>query len=394
MKSFKKIIFCTLVYVSIVSAQPPTVIITEVANGFNDGVGLANAGDGSNRMFIVKQNGEILIWTGSEVLSTPFINIQNLISTGGEQGLLGLAFHPDYVSNGYFYLNYTDTNGDTIVARFSVTNNNSNLADINSAMQIIKILQPGPNHNGGDMHFSTDGFLYISTGDGGTGGAEAQNINSLLGKILRIDVNSDDFPGDSNKNYAIPVLNPFSGATAGADEIWLLGLRNPWRFSFDRNNGDIIIGDVGEGAWEEVNFLSQASGGENFGWPCYEGADNYNLTGCGASSNYIFPVNSLSHGSPPNNNCSMIGGYKFRDPLYSVLNGWYFFSDWCTGTLWAADALNSNSWNTFNIASLGTFLVTGFGEGENGELYVMSSWSILHITTPISDLIFMNGFEN
>ena len=385
-----------LMFISINSfAQPAAVSIDEVANGFTNGVGLANAGDGSNRMFIIIRTGQILIWDGSQVLATPFLDIDNLVnSSSGEQGLLGLAFHPDYISNGYFYVNYTAINGDTHIARYQVSNSNSNVTNLKSAHPIMQISQPTSNHNGGDMHFNTDGFLYISTGDGGNGGSPSQDTNSLLGKILRIDINADNFPGDVNKNYANPVNNPFVGTT-GADEIWLMGLRNPWRFSFDRANGDIIIGDVGEGDWEEVNHLSSPNGGENFGWPCYEGDDEYDTNGCGSIDNYVFPVHALPHGSNPNNNCSMIGGYNFRDANYPRLNGWYFFSDWCTGTLWAADTNSGETWETYNVGSMGTFLVTGFGEGENGEIYVMSHWVILQITDPggFSDVIFENGFE-
>ncbi|MCF6300875.1 MAG: PQQ-dependent sugar dehydrogenase [Proteobacteria bacterium] len=233
----------------------------------------------------------------------------------------------------------------------------------------------------------------MATGDGGTPAGNAQDINNLLGKILRIDVDGDDFPADPNANYAIPSDNPFAGATAGADEIWLMGLRNPWRFSFDRLNGDIFIGDVGEGAWEEVNHLSSGGiGGENFGWPCYEGVDEFNTTGCGAINEYVFPITALTHGAPPNNNLSVIGGYRYRGSQFSSLSGWYFYTDWATGFLWAAEPGAGTTWNAYNVASMGTFSVTGFGEGENGELYVIRNWIISQIIDP-TDLIFLNGFE-
>lgn len=395
-KHINHLLACTLIFITINTlAQPAAVSFNEVANGFTNGVGLANAGDGSNRMFIIIRTGEVLIWDGAQVFTTPFLDIENLINSSvNEQGLLGLVFHPDYANNGYFYVNYTVANNDTHIVRYQVSNTNSNLADLKSAQPVMQITQPTSAHNGGDMHFSTDGFLYISTGDGGNGGANSQDTSSLLGKILRINIDADDFPGDANKNYALPASNPFVG-TAGADEIWLMGLRNPWRFSFDRANGDILIGDVGEGGWEEVDHLSSASGGENFGWPCYEGDDEYDTNGCDSIDNYIFPVHALPHASPPANNCSMIGGYKFRDTNYPRLNGWYFFSDWCTGTLWAADSSSGETWDAFNVGSMGTFLVTGFGEGENGELYVMSHWVILQISDPkgFNDIIFENSFE-
>lgn len=369
-------------------AQPASVSVIEVTDGLSKGVALVNAGDGSNRMFAVQQTGEIKIWDGNQLLATPFLDISSLTDANGEQGLLGLAFHPNYSSNGYFYVNYTNLSDDTIVARYQVSNN-SNLADSNSALQILTITQPTPNHNGGDLHFGDDGYLYIAMGDGGTGGAPAQDLNSLLGKILRIDIDGDDFAGNPAKNYVIPASNPFVG-TAGADEIWLMGLRNPWRFSFDRANGDILIGDVGEGTWEEVNSLSGAIGGENFGWPCYEGDDEHIIAGCASIDNYIFPVHNMSHN---NGNLSVIGGYRFRDPLYSRLNGWYFFTDWATGILWAADPNSGASWSAYNVASMGTFDITGFGEGENGEVYIVSNWFIRQIIDPDNDNIFANGFE-
>ncbi len=376
----------------VILSQPASVVITEIADGLTNGVGLANAGDGSNRLFAVQKTGEIIIWDGSTFLATPFLDLSSIVSNGNEQGLLGLAFHPNYASNGYFYVNYTDLVGTTVVARYQVLAGDVNVADPSSALQILSIAQPSPDHNGGDIHFADDGFLYIATGEGGGGGVSpAQDTANLLGKILRIDVNNDDFPLDVTKNYAIPSNNPFAGAIPGADEVWLMGLRNPWRFSFDRQNGDIFIGDVGEGAWEEVNYLSSAVGGENFGWPCYEGVNEFDLTGCGTIANYIFPSLSIAY---PNNTCAVIiGGFNFRDPNYPRLNGWYFFNDWCTGILWAADTNPGSTWNAFNVGSMGTFFITGFAEGENGELYVVSNWKIFQITDSVTNAIFANGFE-
>ncbi len=390
-KKFHLGLFLLLISPAVLS-QPASVVITEIADGLTNGVGLANAGDGSNRLFAVQKTGEIIIWDGSTFLATPFLNLNAIVSSGNEQGLLGLAFHPNYASNGYFYVNYTDLVGTTVVAMYQVSASDINVADSSSALQILSIAQPSPDHNGGDIHFANDGFLYIATGEGGGGGVSpAQDASNLLGKILRIDVNGDDFPLDTSKNYAIPPNNPFAGVTPGADEVWLMGLRNPWRFSFDRQNGDIYIGDVGEGAWEEVNYITSAVGGENFGWPCYEGVNEFDLTGCGTIANYIFPSLSIAY---PNNTCAVvIGGFNFRDPVYPRLNGWYFYNDWCTGILWAADTNSGSTWNAFNVGSMGTFFITGFAEGENGELYIVSNWKIFQITDSITDVVFANGFE-
>jgi hypothetical protein len=391
---FKNIhLLLLLIITNIINAQPAAVQINQVADGLSSGVGLTNASDGSGRLFAIQQSGEIIIWDGSDFLATPFLDISTVVSTGGERGLLGIAFHPNYQTNGFFYLNYTDSLGDTVIARYSVSADDPNLADTGSALQILSFDQPSANHNGGDIHFASDGYLYIATGDGGANSSTAQDIDSLLGKILRVDVNNDDFPSDASKNYAIPASNPFVGAVPGADEVWLMGLRNPWRFSFDRLNDDIIIGDVGEGTWEEVNYLTAASGGENFGWPCYEGDDVFNSSGCGSIGNYVFPVHSLPHGAPPNNNLSVIGGYRFRDAAYPRLNGWYFFTDWGTGILWAADPDSGATWSAFNVGEMGTFFITGFSEGENGELYVVSNWKILQIVDPIIDVVFVDDFE-
>lgn len=385
------VIFLFLFNFSVASSQPVSVVITEIADGLSNGVGLTNAGDGSNRLFAIQKTGEIIIWDGSQFLATPFLNLNALVSSGNEQGLLGLVFHPNYTSNGYFYVNYINLAGDTVVSRYQVSSSDINNANPASAQQVLSIVQPSPNHNGGDMHFANDGYLYIATGEGGAAGASpAQDKNNLLGKILRIDVNGDDFPLDSSNNYAIPANNPFVGV-AGADEVWLMGLRNPWRFSFDRQNGDIFIGDVGEGAWEEVNYLAAAVGGENFGWPCYEGVNEFDLTGCTSMGDYLFSSYSIAY---PNNTCAVvIGGFNFRDSNYPALNNWYFFSDWCTGILWASEVDSSNSWSAFNVGSMGTFFITGFGEGENGELYVISNWKIFQITSSAVDAVFANGFE-
>ena len=252
-----------------------TIQLEQVASGLNLPVTVTNAGDGSGRIFIVQQTGEIRILSGGTLLPTPFLDISALVSCCGEQGLLGLAFHPDYATNGFFYVDYTNVAGDTVVARYEVSATDPNVADPTSAQTVLTQDQPFSNHNGGQLAFGPDGYLYIALGDGGSGGdpqENGQNLQTWLGKILRVDINGDDFPGDPNRNYAVPPDNPFVGDPNALDEIWAYGVRNPWRCTFDRVTGDFFIADVGQNAWEEINFQPASSaGGENYGWDVLEG---------------------------------------------------------------------------------------------------------------------------
>ena len=248
-----------------------TVTIVPVAGALNNPVGATNAGDGSNRLFALERPGSIRIFKGGQLLTTPFLNIQSLISCcTGERGLLGTAFHPNYETNGFFYVSYTRvSDGDIVLARYYVSSSNPDVADPSSALILLTIEHSSQsNHNGGHLAFGPDGYLYMSVGDGGGGGdpfESGQNLNTMLGKLLRIDI-------DHGSPYAIPAGNPFAGTTPGLDEIRSYGLRNPWRFSFDRQTGDLYIGDVGQGAREEVDFQAAgAAGGQNYGWDCREG---------------------------------------------------------------------------------------------------------------------------
>ena len=249
-----------------VSGGSRSVVLQPVVSGLQDPLGIVTAGDGSGRLFIVLQGGQIVVFDGSQVFQTPFLDIQGRVSTGAEQGLLGLTFHPDYTANGFFYINYTDTSGATVISRFTVSVE-PDVADASSELRILTIEQPFANHNGGQLQFGPDGFLYIGMGDGGGVGDPgnlAQNLGELLGKMLRVDVNGDDFPSDSERNYAIPTDNPFVDDPQARDEIWAYGLRNPWRFSFDKLTGDLFIADVGQFKWEEVNVQAASTpGGEN-----------------------------------------------------------------------------------------------------------------------------------
>lgn len=329
--------------------------------GFSKPLNLQHAND--ERLFIAEQGGKIkIIQENGTVNPTPFLDISGQISDEGERGLLGLAFHPDYTNNGYFYINYTKPNGDTQISRFSVDSENPDLADMNSELSILSYEQPFSNHNGGNLVFGADGYLYISSGDGGnTGdpGNRAQNIYLLLGKLLRIDV---DNPAGGN-NYGIPADNPFVGTPNAREEIWAYGLRNPWRFSFDFTENNIWIADVGQASLEEINRASTTDGGLNYGWRCYEGSQPFNTENCPPQSELIFPFAEYTHN---NGNCSITGGYVYRGNVYSDIVGLYFFADFCSGLIGTVDSSGS-------IAEYGNFSGNwaSFGEDINKELYVL-----------------------
>lgn len=334
------------------------------ATGLSSPVAMAACGDG--RLFVVEKAGTIrVVQAGGSVNPAPFLDISARVgSAGSEQGLLGLAFHPAYAVNGFFYVNYTDTAGNTSISRFSVSGGNPDVALAGSEFQILAVAQPFSNHNGGALQFGPDGYLYIGLGDGGSGGDpqdRAQNPADLLGKILRIDV-------DGGSPYAIPPGNPLVGVAGSRPEIWAMGLRNPWRFSFDRQTGDFWIGDVGQNLYEEVDFQPASSGGgENYGWRCYEGNHAYNLTGCGGVGNYIFPVFEYSHGP----HCSITGGYVYRGIASPLLQGNYLLADYCSGQFWTVTpGLTGGYVATVQPVTLAG--CTTFGEGSDGELYVAS----------------------
>jgi glucose/arabinose dehydrogenase len=333
----------------------------------------APAGD-TDRLFIVEQRsgstGRIRILnlnTGS-VNSTPFLS--QSVSTSSEQGLLGMAFHPDYASNGYFFINYTNSSGNTIIERFTVSSN-PDVANASSGVQVMSISQPYSNHNGGWLDFSpTDGMLYIGTGDGGSAGDpgnRAQDISGQkLGKMLRIDV--DTLP------YSSPADNPFVGVT-GDDEIWSYGHRNPWRCAFDSVTGELWMADVGQNAWEEISVAAAGSdAGDNYGWRCYEGDHSYNTSGCPSSSTMTFPIHEFSHGGSPYR-CSITGGEVYRGSAMPPMHGIYFFADYCSNQIWTLERSGNNAIVTditddldppsYSIAS-----PSGFGLDGSGEMYI------------------------
>lgn len=342
---------------------PPNAELLEVGSGLDLPVAIASAGDGSGRLFIVEREGTIRILNGSTLLANPFLDVSALVRCcAGEQGLLGLAFDPSYETNGYFYINYSRiSGGDTLVARYQVSSD-PDLADPDSGQTVLAIGQPNTNHNGGQLQFGPDGYLYIGMGDGGGAGDpqnRAQNPGTLLGKMLRIDVHG-------GSPYAVPGDNPFVSDPSVLDEIWALGLRNPWRFSFDRQTGDLLIADVGQNGWEEIDRQpASSSGGENYGWSCYEGTHDYNVArDCSSLGSLAFPILEYSHDF----GCSVTGGYRYRGGAYPELSGIYFYSDYCSGRLWGAADMDG-AWETQVLLETG-FPVTTFGEDEAGELYL------------------------
>ena len=367
-------LFALLLLAFTASAQ--AVELVTIATGFTEPVDITHAGDG--RLFIVEQGGRIrIIDEDGTVLPTPFLNISNLISTGGERGLLGLAFHPNYEENGYFFINYTDVSRNTRIVRYERSEDNPNVADPSSALQLIFADQPAGNHNGGGLKFGPDGYLYIGLGDGGSGGDpwnNSQTPTTLLGKMLRIDVNN-------GSPYAIPPDNPFADDDFYLDEIWATGLRNPWRFSFDRLTGDLWIGDVGQDAFEEIDFQpADSPGGENYGWRCYEGDASFNTGGCSDATAYTFPAYAL-----PNNfnspYCSVTGGVVYRGTQYPELQGKYLYSDFCARELLSLESDGNDGWIAEIIGDY-SHAISSFGEDMDGEVYIASYYSgqILQIT--------------
>jgi glucose/arabinose dehydrogenase len=334
-----------------------------VASGFTKPLYLTHAGDGSGRLFVVEQAGRILIVEQGQVNPTPFLDIVSIVgSDANEQGLLGLAFHPNYASNGLFFINYTDKQGDTQIARYSVSDN-PDVADPNSAEILLTIDQPYANHNGGQVVFGPDGYLYIGMGDGGAANDphnNGQNVNALLGKILRIDVDSGD-------PYAIPPDNPFAGNGQGSPEIWSYGWRNPWRFSFDLATGDMYIADVGQNQYEEVHVeLAGTPGGQNYGWRLMEGAHCFDGDCDPASQNLVLPIAEYDHGQ----GCSITGGYVYRGSQFSALNGIYFYGDYCSGIIWALRREVDGNWSQAEVLQSG-YTISSFGQDEAGEVYLV-----------------------
>ncbi len=350
-----------LLLAAVVAQAEPVVTLQPVANGLTNLVSITHAGDA--RLFITLQRGLVMVHDGTRVLPDPFLDLRSLVSCCDERGLLSIAFHPHYAQTGLFYVNYTNVQGNTVVARYSVSPLDANRANPSSAVPILTIAQPFANHNGGQLQFGPDGYLYIGMGDGGSGGDpgnRAQNLGDLLGKMLRIDV-------DSASPYAIPPSNPFVGQAGIRPEIWSYGLRNPWRFSFDRTTGDLWLADVGQGTWEEVDFQPSTSiGGENYGWRRMEGTHCFNPpSNCNPGNNLVLPIVEYDHSF----GCSVTGGYVYRGTRSARLIGRYIYGDFCSGRIFGTTRTSNGAVTTSQLIDV-PFNISTFGEDVTGEIYV------------------------
>jgi glucose/arabinose dehydrogenase len=338
----------------------PNISLALKVKGMDKITHIANAGDNSGRLFVVEQRGRIIIIKGNAPQKTPFLNIADRVSCCGERGLLSVVFPYDYADKRYVYVDYTDRSGDTVVSRFHLTAD-PDRADPRSEEIILTVKQPFSNHNGGQLAFGPDGFLYIGLGDGGSAGDpynNGQNPGSLLGKILRIDTETGIRP------YAIPPGNPFANRKGHRPEIWAMGLRNPWRFSFDRLAGDLFIADVGQNRYEEVDFQPKSSaGGENYGWNIMEGNHCYKSKKCD-SAGLVPPVAEYDH----SRGCSITGGMVYRGKQFPALLGIYLYGDYCSGRIWGLRRSGSG-WEHEQLID-SKLAISTFGEDENGGLYV------------------------
>jgi glucose/arabinose dehydrogenase len=354
--------------------KPPTASLpdpagyqwSQIISGLHRPVDLAGPRDVPGKLFVLEQAGMIRIIQDGLLLPEPFLDIRDRVGSGGnEQGLLGIAFHPEFIKNGYFYVNYTDKQGNTVIARFSVIqDNNSNLkGDPASESILLQVNQPYANHNGGQLVFGPDGYLWIGLGDGGSQGdpnGNGQSSQTLLGKILRIDV-------DHGSPYVIPADNPYTKG-GGLPEIWAIGLRNPWRFSFDMLTGDLFIGDVGQNSWEEIDRLpaGYVSTPVNFGWNRREGSHPYSDQANANTIGLTEPIFDYGHDS----GCSVTGGFVYRGKDLPDFQGVYLFGDYCSGLVWGAVPKDQNSWDTRILFSTG-YQIASFGEDQNGEIYLL-----------------------
>jgi glucose/arabinose dehydrogenase len=339
------------------------IALQRIVGGLDTPVSIAYAGDGSQRLFVLEKAGRIRIVRSGVLADTPFLDITDRVgSSANEQGLLGLAFHPNYHDNGWFFVNYTDHQGDTVIARFSV-GADPGRADPTSEIALLTLDQPAGNHNGGHLAFGPEGYLYIGTGDGGAAGdrfGNGQNGQTLLGAMLRLDV-------DRGLPYTIPADNPFVGNPGVRDEMWALGLRNPWRYSFDRLRGDLYIADVGQNQYEEVNVQKAASpGGQNYGWPIMEGTHCFPEDQPCNQAGLTLPVLEYDHSL----GCSVTGGYVYRGEEYPLLNGIYLFGDYCSGRIWGSSPDEAGGWRVAELTRADLRL-SSFGEDEAGELYLL-----------------------
>ena len=358
------------------SAQPtppPDLTIDTIVEGLTNPLAVRHAGDGSGRTFVAEQNGKIWVNSGG-LLPNPFLDLQGQVRL-----LFGLAFDPDYATNGLFYVCYSETAGpeeNVVVERFSVSGD-PNVADAASGERLLVVPEFSA-HQGGDIHFGPDGYLWVGLGDGGSDSSLAQDPTTLLGKMLRIGVGAG--PG-----YSIPPDNPHVGDAGVLDEIVFFGFRNPYRWSFDRDTGHLLISDVGESTWEEVSFVPGTPTARNFGWPCREGAHDFNPGTPGCGGPYADPVIEFEHGPE----CAVIGGFVYRGPI-APLDGTYVYGDWCTGQIWLAT--ESDGWTPQLFTTVDAMSLVGFGEDEAGDLYATIGETVGRFTSASSSLIFADGF--
>ncbi len=381
----KKLLLSLIFLLSSVTFYAQKLGIEPFASGFDRPLNIQNAGD--DRLFVVEQGGLIkIIHADGNVDDTPFLDLSNLVSTGGERGLLGLVFHPNYTDNGFFYVNYTDAVGSTQISRFSISDTDPDLANAASELKMLNLEQPFSNHNGGCLAFGPDGYLYIGLGDGGSSGDpgdRAQNTSLLYGSLLRIDV-------DKKLPYSIPADNPFVGDDSQRDEIWAFGLRNPWKFSFDSASGNLWIADVGQGTFEEINRLSATIAGSNYGWRCYEGNTVFNDAGnCPDESNLTFPIAVYSH---ENGRASITGGYVYRGERFPSLQNKYIFADFVSGELAMLDANDDTGAITYSDPFENTGF-SSFGIDNDGELYAAGLLSGTIYTVVDNDALSLETFN-
>ena len=350
------------------SAQP-TLTFTPFISNVPSAVDIKNAGDGTNRLFIVQQTGTVRVYKNGTLLTRPFLNVKRIIKNGSEQGLLSIAFPPNYAATGYFFIYYTAANANVTLARYRVSSTNPDVADPSSGVVLFSYPKPGGfnNHNGGALQFGRDGMLYVTIGDGGSGGDpfnNAQNLTSPFGKMHRLDIRLLKSP-----YYKVPADNPFINTPGAVKTIWAYGLRNTWRWSFDRQTGDTWIADVGQDLWEEVDYAASAKG-LNFGWRCYEGNNTYNLDSCNLPGNYTFPILAYPHNTT-SGGFSVTGGYVYRGSAIPALRGYYICADYITANAWK---IISNGAGGFNISTQKNVpaAIVSFGEDESGEMYAAS----------------------
>jgi glucose/arabinose dehydrogenase len=365
MRTWLPLLLVSMLTSAVAQTQSVDLRLTEQFDQLRQPLFVTHAGDGSGRLFIVEQGGRILVARNGVLNTQPFLDLQGQLSGDSEQGLLGLAFPADFEVSGRFYVNYTNTAGGSVVSRFQVSGDDPDRAEAGSERALLSYAQPFPNHNGGWMAFGPDGHLYIASGDGGSGGDpqnNGQRLDTLLGKMLRVDV--------SGEQAAIPADNPFVGQSGAAPEIWAYGLRNPWRASFDRETGDLWIADVGQGRTEEVNFQSaSAAGGRNYGWRLLEGSE-CRSSGCN-SAGTVLPVSEYGRDL----GCSITGGYVYRGQRYPALRGTYLFGDFCSGRLFGLRRTGTGdgaaAFSRDQLAATG-LPISSFGEDEEGNLYLVS----------------------